>query len=201
MDAFPSWRDVPATCEWGWSGAARKGRPWSICFFLSFISPSHLFNVAIIVFYSFLRTAGGYFPVFGPAWSTGTPRHCPRRSKRPNVQLICFQYRSIIPLQPEPFVPPQRPKRTTFTALPLRIVDVKGNYHSSFVLFCSTWLLDRFPRSRTRPRTHPWPRLSILGLYLLFFYWVVGSHGRHKWAKQSFHSSSPVSVWILGVSD
>lgn len=70
-----------------------------------------------------------------------------------------------------------------------RRVDFKAK--RTFI-FCRTWVLDRFfPHWASRPRTHPQPRVPTSVF--------VGSHGRHKWTKQTSESTSPVSLRILGV--
>lgn len=72
-----------------------------------------------------------------------------------------------------------------------RLVDFKTKRKFLFFFELGCWIVPPPPHWTTRPRTHPQPRVSISVF--------VGSHGRHKWTKQTSESTSPVSLWILGV--
>lgn len=97
---------------------------------------------------------------------------------------------------------PVWPKVGDLASIFRRLVDFKTR-RTPCIFSVSTWLSGSgffshppSPSSSieaSRPRTHPQPRVSISGIF------CVGSHGRHKWAKQTSESTSPVSVRILGV--
>lgn len=89
------WIGVVLNCQ--------EGKALLSLFIFYFFAPSHTFNVAIIVFYSYRWTGGVHFKLFGVDWNTGTPPYSRLSVVKSEHPADCFECCSIIPVQTKPF--------------------------------------------------------------------------------------------------
>lgn len=141
-------------------------------------------------------TAGDRSLRFGAGLHTGTPPSlCSSvgTSKRP---ADCFECSSIIPAQTEIVFLFLSPRLGFF-----KIKNRTGRrrlYSRRFGDFKTRRRFIFFPCNLAAGSFSPIERPGP-GLIPSLVFFFVGSHGRHKWTKQTSESTSPVSLWILGV--